>query len=232
MRDLKPLSSATAVYDTTVVYARNKAFEPVKVNIVRSPATSAVTGAKSGQGKCAAEAPSDYEYVWDSPSNMASSGHVATCPVAGKPVDNGPDLLKVTSCTASTSATPRGATAQRSVTLPKKEMGRRFERQAGTLGRGGATNALRKPEMGPVACSSSSSSSASSPRPSRPAFDATDSRGRPCTVARSGSRDDVVGSQKTLPTRGSNDLLAAKRSALPLAADVPPPLAVRQHRRC
>lgn len=226
MRDLKPLSSATAVYDTTVVYARNKAFEPVKVNIVRTPVTTAVS-AKPGQGNCAAEAPSDYEYVWDSPSNMAS-GHVATCPAASKTVDNGPDLLKVTSCTASTSATPRGATGQRSVTLPKKEMGRRFERQAGTLGRAGATNVLRKPEMGPVA------SSSSSPRPSRPAFDATDSRGRPCTVSRSGSRDDglLVGSQKTLPTRGSNDLLAVKRSVLPLAADVPPPLAVRQHRRC
>lgn len=58
MRDLKPLSS-DAAYEAASVYARNTAFEPVRV----------ATHQRSGKAVAIDEG-NEYEYVWDVPSNM------------------------------------------------------------------------------------------------------------------------------------------------------------------
>lgn len=58
MRDLKPLSSEAA-YEAASVYARNTAFEPVRV----------ATHQRSGKAVAIDEG-NEYEYVWDVPSNM------------------------------------------------------------------------------------------------------------------------------------------------------------------
>jgi hypothetical protein len=87
MRDLKPLSSDT--YDTSnTVYARNNAFQPIKV--AKHSVTTA-TRDQTGTGTCATTVAAtdeaiEYEYVWDaSASDAAVVGHT----------ENRPDLVRV-----------------------------------------------------------------------------------------------------------------------------------------
>jgi hypothetical protein len=87
MRDLKPLSSDT--YDTSnTVYARNNAFQPIKVAKHSVPtSTRDQTGTGTGAKAVAAtDETIEYEYVWDaSASDAAVVGHT----------ENRPDLVRV-----------------------------------------------------------------------------------------------------------------------------------------
>lgn len=254
MRDLKPLNAATAVYDTTVVYARNKAFEPVKVNIVRPPGAKG-TGGCGAVAAAAADPCTEYEYMWDCPSGVAAAGPpprgVQPTTTMAKRIDNSPDLLKITSSCAATSPPPppppptsgaaavvlssasssssssdhRGPSATRAVTLPKKEMGRRFERQTGTLGRGSrndatirkaAEAAFNRPTTSPR-LGHRSTEPRKPPPPPLHSCSAVDRK-------TSADRDDLNDVRVGCPLRADE---AMRKRALPLP-DAPPPISIRQ----
>lgn len=91
MRDLKPLSSDTYESSNTV-YARNDAFQPIKITKHSSTATSIDRiGLGTGSGvsvvaAATAEENIEYEYVWDaSAADSAVVGHT----------ENRPDLVRV-----------------------------------------------------------------------------------------------------------------------------------------